>query len=235
MFATDYIVEDPDASGIVITGNNNTIVGDIHSNGKIALQKKTQIDGTATAVALSNKSTYSNGSVEKGDFVDPPTINSFDDYLGKVAVTISDSTLSYYGYNLTGDTIQELIGSSSEAVTLYLNTTQSITISCKSFSCPVNIITNGPVTVQGNTTVSSDKAIVIMTTSSSGFVFNGSGLDFYGILFAPKGNVTIHGQGAKYHGSIIAQNITIDGGKVQAVYTDDAGSNFPDTKVRLIN
>ena len=60
------------------------------------------------------------------------------------------------------------------------------------------------------------------------------GASFTGILFAPKGDITLNGNDAEFVGQIVAQNIRKSGGKITVSYQEDVDRFLPATKVHLI-
>ena len=89
-------------------------------------------------------------------------------------------------------------------------------------------------TESGGTYFTRYDTATIITLSDDGITVNGGGACLTGILFAPKGDITLNGNDAEFVGQIVAQNIRKSGGKITVSYQEDVDRFLPATKVHLI-
>jgi hypothetical protein len=90
----------------------------------------------------------------------------------------------------------------------------------------VTIIAKGKITFNGScqtiTPYGDNPALMALSSASKAIVFNGSGPDTEGAIFAPNGGIVFHGADASVHnGSLIALEVTMRGGQYRIVGTED--------------
>jgi len=237
-----------DGTGIVISGNNIQINGNIHSNSDISMSHAVLGDGViATAVRNTNPSTtgWNNNAIA----LDLPSFQNFENALQAV-----EPVVEFYG-NITKKNkngFQELInealqkyrermGSSDDYryKGLYIHIAGSLTFNGNNSTTyvsefPIILIVDGDIDLNGAPITSTVDFPVSVMTKRGNLTVNGGGASFTGILFAPKGDIILNGNNAEFTGSIVAQNIRKTGGKITVSYNEDVDRFLPASKVHLI-
>lgn len=235
MFAGETI--DDGGSGITGTGNDITIVGNIHSNSSIDL-KHASLHGVATAV----DSIKVNGGTQNTSVAIPmPSTNSIVTMVqnncyyvdGNIILKKNDKTFEQFlqeaaaacppGPNGLNIYINGSITSQGNDTTEYVNT-----------GYPINIVVTGEIDLNGCTLSSHLSAPMVLVSLNGDVTVNGGGAGFAGLVFAEKGDVTLNGNEADFTGSIYAKNIRKNGGKMTVAYSSDVANHLPMGKVRLV-
>ena len=92
----------------------------------------------------------------------------------------------------------------------------------------VTIIAKGTITFNGScqsmTPYGDNPALMSLSTADNAIVFNGSGPETEGAIFAPYGGIVFHGANASCHnGSLMALTVTMKGGQYTIVGSEDPG------------
>jgi len=98
---------------------------------------------------------------------------------------------------------------------------------------PIVIIADGLIQISGVPRTSAEYPLILVSLNKN-VVINGGGSDFIGIIYAPNGDIIMNGIDDDIYGSLIAQNITINGGSGKISYLDDLDRVLPSTKVHLV-
>ena len=232
--------------GIYVNGNNVYVNGNMHSNSEINMGSA-QVVGSATAVdKLPNVGSITNGTLSQSVVKPMPDCSGLIDMVKSNCFYVDDDlTIKKNKYSFQ-DLIEDAIeyfqkngGIPSEGLNIYINgnLTENGNGS-SSYACPypVNLVVKGNVTLNGAELSSSEKCpMLLITEGEHGITVNGGGAEFHGVIFAPNGDVTLHGNSATYIGSIIAQNISKTGGKITVTYSEYVDFNLPDGRVYLID
>jgi len=244
LFAGQEIADE--GTGITITGNSIDIYSDIHSNSRITMKNADLRDGAvATAVGATSPSggNWNSGSVT----IDMPKYSSLEGKFSNL-VTINSSALSgISSFQGLLDKGLELYAAAygpgntdytAEGLSIYVD--GSLTLGGRNStvytaSYPINLVVNGGIDFNGCPLNSTAQAPVTLISKTGDIVVNGGGVSFFGTIFAPEGDVTINGSSySTFTGSMIAQNIRKNGGKIAVEYDGRADDFIPRTKVRLI-
>lgn len=245
LFGGDKI-EDTDA--IDITGNKNTIIGNIHSNSDISIQmNQTTITGIVTAVGSAGSIP---GAITGALVRDMPSLSSLINSAATVTVNSSEmesicgSSTSPYSIDSSqfatlvayAELKAETAGQNPETdgigIIVYIDGDVNLHAS-DCFDFPVSMIASGDMTFNGSDVVTSSP---ITLACGGNMTYNGGSVTFYGTLFAPNGKVTMNGTGGSVSitGSVLADIIDRNGNNLNVTYDPDAGNHLPLTKVRLI-
>ena len=249
LFAADTI-NDP----ISINGNNIYVKGNVHSNGSISMPAAT-VEGNVTCLGDADINTV-NGSVKEdapnmempnGDDLialgksgytfsgnvilkgnkDKPESNQFKDFGSMVAYAASQCPAGPNGLNIyiTGTLTQNGNGTAFDNATEYNH--------------PINLIVGGNIDLNGCELTSAQSCPIMLVSENGDVTVNGGGTGYYGVVFAPKGDVELNGGGqgnnpCTFYGSIIAQNITKNGGKINVIYNQFVDDDLTQELIRLI-
>ena len=226
-------------SGINVGGNNIYVYGNMHSNTTIRMKKASCIGGLATAVGSIE---IASGETAKTLVIDMPRADGIINMVKTNNPFVINGNVKIKGDYKDFDALIEAamkdrtIG--PEGLNIYIN--GSLTISGNGNSeyvnknIPVNLVVRDSITNNGTVLSSYETSPMIIVSEKGGIEINGGGAGFYGIVFAPEGDVTINGNDAEIHGSIIAKNITKNGGKITVKYNSNVDNFLPQGKVRLI-
>lgn len=227
-------------SGIEVGGNNIYVYGNMHSNTKIRMKKASCIGGLATAV---DSIEIASGETAKTLVIDMPRADGIINMVKNGGNTFFiDGNVKIKGdYNDFEALIEAAMKDRTigpEGLNIYINGSLTISGNGKSEyinkDIPVNLVVRDSITNNGTILSSYETSPMIMVAEKGGIEINGGGAGFYGIVFAPEGDVTINGNDAEIHGSIIAKNITKNGGKITVKYNSNVDNFLPQGKVRLI-
>ena len=230
-------------TGITGNGNNMIITGNIHSNTDINLKHAT-VNGVATAVG---DITYQ-GVKDKDNSpaIPMPNANSIVEMVRSTGAYFDgDVTLK----NKSGEDFEAFIQEALTKTTvgpnglnIYVN--GNLTMNGNSSSIfenkdyPINLVVTGNISLGGTPLNSHPTTPIVMVSVNGNVEVNGQGTTggaFYGLIFAPDGDVTLNGGNeSKYNGSIYAKNITKNGGGLEVSYNSAVDDHLPIGKVRLI-
>ena len=247
LFAGQRIEES--GTGIEITGQNIFINGNMHSNSDIDMPNAI-LGNNCQATAVRDVNPDRNGWSEGHLAKDMPSISLFENAIQdqrnyvKIEGDITLKKNHYSFQNLVNDAKTAYMnngGSEADLAEngLCIHVTGSITqngnaTSTYTSSYPIILIVDGDMTLNGTELSSSSEAPFYLMSKRGNITVNGGGGVFTGIVFAPEGNVEMHGNSAEFVGSIIAQNIRKTGGKITVTYKNLGGMALPKNKVHLI-
>lgn len=205
---------------LTLTGQNR-ITGDVHSNNSIEINGQTDVDGAVTAVgsidnsgltATTIKSSWKN--IAMPDFTD--VLNKAYHYTGSGDLTLSS------------DQINSLLNENSA---VYYD--GNLIVNGSGITAHGCLIVSGNITFNGSGVSMASSASVCLCSLKGNVTFNGGGENFYGVIYAPVGIVTLDGKSDQLFGSIIANEINSNGG-MNVTYNDGVTSTcIPDTVRRL--
>ena len=246
MFAGQKIEDD--GTGILISGNDITINGNIHSNSDITMRHAVLSEG-AVATAVRNIQPSTKGWNANSIALDMPSFQSFESALSRM-----DAVAEFPGNvkknSKTG--FQELI---NEAVAKYhekkgalpsylydglvIHVAGDLTFNGNGSTAyqpafPITLVVDGDINLNGATLNSTRDFPIAIMSKNGNITVNGGGATYTGILYAPKGDITLNGNNANFLGMIVGQNIRKSGGKITVTYYDEADRFLPSTKVHLI-
>ena len=249
LFAGQKIEES--GTGIEITGNNITINGNMHSNSDIDMPNAV-LGAGYQATAVRDVSPEHNGWSSGHLALDMPSIDLFENAIRNEQNYIKiegDITLKKNHYSFqtlvndavtiykqrTGDT--SLAGLARDGLCIHV--TGSITENGKDTSTytapfPIILIVDGDMTLNGTELSSSGDTPFYLMSKHGNITVNGGGGVFSGIVFAPEGDIEMHGNDAEFVGSLIAQNIRKTGGKITITFDDLGAVAMPKNKVHLV-
>lgn len=230
-------------TGITGNGNNMTITGNIHSNTDINLKHAT-VNGVATAVG---DITYQ-GVKDKDNSpaIPMPNANSIIDMVRSTGAYFDgDVTLKNQSGKDFEAFIQEALTKTTvgpNGLNIYVN--GNLTMNGNSSSIfenkdyPINLVVTGNISLGGTPLNSYPTTPFVLVSVKGNVEVNGQGTTggaFYGLIFAPEGDVTLNGGNeSNYNGSIYAKNITKNGGGLEVSYNSAVDDHLPIGKVRLI-
>ena len=234
-------------SGIVVTGNDIHINGNIHSNSDIDMKNAVLSPGSV-ATAVRNVNPASNGWRGNSIALDMPSFPSFEKAMSRMPGYVQfsgDDIVKKNGFaQLVEDALDQYESQGGSAHTLYtdglcIHITGSLTFRGNNASTyytdfPITLVVDGSIDLNGAPLDSSVDAPLYIMSKNGDITVNGGGATLTGILFAPTGNVTLNGNDANFAGQIVAQNIRKAGGKITVTYRDDVDRFLPATKVHLI-
>lgn len=229
---------------LTFTGQNN-ISGNIHSNDSIVCNGQTSVtNGSVTAVGSVDTGGL---TVETGyETIDHSTAIPMPDYTAALkanATVVTPSIASLYGIQVSGNNYsmtptqysQLLTYSANRVIFIDGNVTVSGSGNISTAGC---LVASGQITFDGSKAVlaSLDDTVALCSEySGDGAVtFNGGGLQLYGMIYAPFGEVRLDGKSGTLNGSIVANSITDKGG-LTINYDSTAGGSIPVTRVRLVD
>ena len=221
---------------LTMTGSNHNIYGDVHSNYEIDISgSSTTITGACEAVGdIDYGSNNVTNPVTGASFVPMPDFSS--------AVPTIKAQAQAAGQYFSGDFDKNDCGST-------LNITQPVyvegdaNLSGISFSGQGCIYVEGEIKITGtSTSYTSDSMICMYSNHTSArksdyaIDFSGSNKDFKGMLYAPKGGITVTGSDYNFNGSIIGTIVDIAGSQ-KNFYEADTSATLPyggESKITLI-
>lgn len=252
LFAGEML--DDGGSGLVVNGGGNDsihIYGDMHSNSYINMSKAILESGKATAngsISFANKTEQNSQESVK---LDMPSAQSIIDRVKDVGYWVEGDVSIHKNKYTFAQLIEDAKTKGGQpgadgVIDIYIE--GSLTESGGGNSVyhisdyPVNLVVRDSIACKGTALSSeADKPMILISETKNVEVCGGGtgdeGSGFYGIVFAPKGDVTLNGgkqDGTNFYGSIIAQNIRKNGGKFVVKYTNYMDKYLPDGKVRLI-
>ena len=242
LFAGESIEE---GSGIVGTGQGITIASPIHSNSNIDLKHGELVNGaTATAVGSTGHSGGGWGTAPEIPLPDYELIrgrfpNVYVAPETDVVLKKSDNLNAFVWRAIVAKCYEPGVTLASlrrDGLTIYVrgsmtfNGNDSFTLT----DVPVNLIVHGNVKLNGCAISSTPELPFCLISEEGDITVTCGGADYYGIIFAPNGDVDFGGNNASFYGSIIAQNIRKTGGKLYAEYFDGADDFMPKRKVHLV-
>lgn len=89
------------------------------------------------------------------------------------------------------------------------------------------IMADGNITINGGGVTMAQGNSVCYYSRNGNITFNGGGGVFNGILYAPNGRITINGGGNVYNGSVVANELTFNGGGDRFVRTGYPPTSLP--------
>lgn len=240
LFAGQTIEDGGD--GIITTGHAY-VHSSIHSNSDISMKNVT-LDSSAVATASGDNSISASNSYSGSITIDMPRYAQLAGKFQNVVTYSGSVTLK------TKYTLSDLVSAAAASYTsLYGGTgyyTTGLTIyidgdltfkgngSYTTSGFPVNLIVKGNISLGGCTLASTAAAPMTIISETGSMTVNGGGAGFFGILFAPVGDVTMNGNVVYLTGSVIAQNIHKNGNTLDVTYDGRADDFMPKTKVRLV-
>ena len=247
LFAGQRIEES--GTGITVTGNNIQINGNIHSNSDINMQHAVLSPGSvATAVRTVNPA--ANGWRGNSIALDMPSFPSFETAMSRMPgyvlfsgdVTIKKNEGGFQA--LVDMALEQFAAQGGSMQMLYthglcIHITGSLTFLGNDSSTyyadfPITLVAEDSIDLNGASMESSGDSPFYIMSKTGDITVNGGGATLTGILFAPKGNVTLNGNDAFFVGQIVAQNIRKAGGKITVTYQNNVDRFLPTTKVHLI-
>lgn len=239
IFAYQYVDWE---DGFVSTGSGVHIDGGIHSNSGVVLR-----GSYITITGLVEYRHYliisgSNIDLQQGSAVgvieEYPIDFTWDDFLpwdyevsGDWIIT--GTALEFGHVHVTGDLIIQ--SSNFHASNGIVMVEGNVTFNGAAADLEnVTIIAKGTIKFNGScqsiTPYGDNPALMSLSDASKAIVFNGSGPDTEGAIFAPYGGIVFHGADASVHnGSLVALEVTMRGGQYRVVGSDD-----PNTTVRTV-
>ena len=233
--------------GITVTGNNIQINGNIHSNSDIDMQHAVLSPGSV-ATAVRNVNPASNGWKANSIALDMPSFPSFETAMSRMPGYVridGDVVMKQGGFQkLVQSALDQYTAQGGSTQTLYneglcIHVAGNLTFRGNNSSTyyadyPITLVVDESINLNGAPLNSSGDAPLYIMSKNGDITVNGGGETLTGILFAPKGNVTLNGNDALFVGQIVAQNIRKAGGKITVTYQDDVDRFLPATKVHLI-
>ena len=234
--------------GIAVYGNDHPkVYGSIHSNSNISFADVTVTGGTVTARG-SIQPPIRDGQDHCGESLDVPPISTFDNVMKNVPV------VEFSGdYTLNGTTCFKTLlddayrkYANSGYSTADLNTSGMVIHISGNMTFngwnptpirrtyPVTLIVDGNVSLNGAPLQGSLDYPVYVISKNGNVTMSGGVLDFFGIIYAPNGDVKFDGINVNFIVSIIAQKFYKNGGTFDLRYNADIDRFLPSTKVHLI-
>ena len=99
---------------------------------------------------------------------------------------------------------------------------------------PITLIVENDVSLNGAPLQGNMDKPVYVISKNGNITMSGGALDFFGILYAPNGEVSFNGIDVNFTGSIIAQRFNKGGGKFNITYDKEINRFLPKSKVHLI-
>lgn len=235
----DYGIISGSSSGVLNLGpgGSNTYNANLYSNYKISQGGgNNTVNGTISTVSNSAWSTTSQNS-----FFGKYTLNTG---VSPIDISLGNSGLSdliqqikaqnTYNGNYTGALNLKNFGKGiyvkGNFAPGYIEWTSDNSI----LNSTTIVIAEGDISFGGNNGMSMSSNNYVIYCSLNGnitFTFNGP---FYGILYAPKGNINLYMGGSTYYGSIVGQTLDLGYGATTINYKNYLGTGNASGKVSLI-
>ena len=182
----------------------NYVTGDVHSNNSI--KNDATVIGTITAVGNIDSKVDATGGKEKVAYIPMPDLSD----VMEIATTLTQAELEGFGATYKSGVYS---------------------MSSEQFNACVG---NRFVLIDGSLKINGSGVMATGTIIATGDItFDGGGLGFSGLLYAPNGTITINGNSGTIRGSIIANVIDSNGG-LDVIYDSNALDDIPLTLVRLV-
>ena len=214
-----------DLSGIELSGSNNYIDGNVHTNSFFKSSgSSTTITGNveaATTITTSGAHTNINQLIPNAPIISMP---DFSQALKLQAEQFGHSYIGNKSYNGSSININEPI---------YVN--GNLSISGSHFSGKGCIIATGNISISGsNINQSLDDSVCIYSLNGD-ITMSGSSITLDGILYAPNGVIKLSGSNKTINGRVIAERIDISGSSLTIETSENDLESLPKSTVRLVN
>lgn len=206
-------------------GWKSNIIGDIYTGKDFIYQgSELYVDGTVRSVG----SVFANGWMTE--------INEKEE--GTQVIEIPDRSESIYSKEeqLATIDIQDLYSNDTIIANGYFYSEDSITISGTKVEGDAVIVCKGDITFNIDSLNSNDEVTgrILLYSEEGDIMINGSKIELSGVLYAPKGRVSINAYDTTLNGRIIADKFSYNG-SVLNVYSDPSEmqlvTELPDVKV----
>ena len=231
-------------TGGISSKSGGTIDGNIHSNGSISANSTITVTSSSVVTATGNISGINGGTQRKNScLIDMPKIAIFEKAL-------SDSTIKVVVYD--GDRKNDDIGDFIEDARrksgltdaelrenggLYIHVKggmKNVKGEYETTSFPVILIVDDDLKMQSQCTLASSAEAPIYIMTGGDMFVTGGDKGFYGIVYAPEGDIKFTGGSFTYYGAVIGQSITKTGGTITGTHYEGIDGYLPDGKVHLI-
>lgn len=236
------------AETIIDFGQSTYIYGDVHCNGELNLEKAELKNGSVASTALDPKGVQlKSGTVyPEPMYKAMPSFSHFEKALDasdhhlvvfdsdpgniKMDAFISQALSKFRSAGGTDAELQEK--------GLYIYVKDSIKKLKKDSytpTFPITLIADDDIAMHGDA-MSANKDYPFYIMSRNGHItVSGGDKNMVGIVYAPKGDITLDGAPFVFDGSIVGQSIIKNSAKATITYWEDADSYLPDAKVHLVS
>lgn len=208
---------------MIINGGGTDITGSTHTNHEFILHGgKVTITGSCEAVrtlTITGNNVYIGEMVPNAPFVDMP---DFTDIIKEQA----QSCGTYYNSGKVYDN-NVTVNSS-----IYVN--GEININSARFAGTGCILAKNSIVFNGSSLYSAPTDAICFYSETGNIIFNGSGAEIHGIIYAPNGTVIFNGSDQTVYGRVIAKNIIFNGQGLKVVAGSNDLQSLPIKTVKLI-
>lgn len=228
-------------------GSKSTVDGNIHSNSNISMKNTEVNNSVITAVGTAEIGNGDRVIYEHATSLAMPSISSLlsSSQINRINVNNLPEPDQYYTVkkgvmSLSSEGYENLLQYAadntmdSRLVLFYFDGTVDIQAD-KNVSFPAAFVASGDITF-GGSNIDSSSSSVLLASETGDITFNGGGIAFQGILYAPNGDITLDGTGGSgsITGSVYADTIDRNGNGLDVTYDKNASNFLPLTKVRLV-
>ena len=232
-------------TGGITSNSGGTIDGTIHSNSSITARNPITVSDSSIVSARGSISGVSGGDQRPNTMpIDMPKIAIFEKAL-------SDSTIKVVVYN--GDRKNDDIGDFIEDARrksgltdaelranggLYIHVKggmKNVKGEYETTNFPVILIVDDDLKMQSQCTLASSAEAPIYIMSGGDMFVTGGDKGFYGIVYAPEGDIKFTGGPFTYYGAVIGHSITKTGGTITGTHYEGIDGYLPDGKVHLVS
>lgn len=214
-----------DLTGIELTGSNNYINGNVHTNSFFkSTGSSTTITGNieaATTITISGSHPNINQRIPNSPIISMP---SFYEPLKLEAEQNGTAYTGTKSFNL-----------SNIDITHPIFVDGSINISGSTFSGKGCIIATGSISLSGSNTYQNLNSSVCFYSINGDINISGSSITIDGVLYAPNGTIKMSGSNKTINGRIVAKEVDISGSSLTLVSSENDLQSLPKSSVRLVN
>ncbi|NTV90965.1 MAG: hypothetical protein HGA22_11510 [Clostridiales bacterium] len=115
---------------------------------------------------------------------------------------------------------------------IYIN--GNLTVNGSNFKGSGCVLVSGNITFNGNNLNSSSTDAICFYSQNGNITINGSSINIDGILYAPKGKVTLNSSGQTIHGRVIADTVGLNGSNLTIAGSAKDLKSLPKKFVKLV-
>ena len=214
-----------DLSGVELSGSNNYINGNIHTNSFFkSTGSSTTITGSveaATTITTSGSNSNINQLIPNAPFISMP---SFFEPLKLEAQQNGNLYTGTKSFSL-----------SNIDITHPIFVDGSINISGSKFSGKGCIIATGSISLSGSNTYQNLDSSICFYSTNGDINISGSNITIDGVLYAPNGSVKMSGSNKTINGRVVAKNIDVSGSSLTIKTASKDLESLPKSSVRLVS